>query len=309
MLLTELPAYLYWREEVPRKGDGALFHYTSLESFKKILEDLTLLPSSFERLNDMNEGNVHNMNLSQNFMIMYKTDKYIKEKCRIICFSQNYDMKGFGQEGTNHPAMWAHYADNSNGVCIVIDKEAFISKNKDILDNHFYKFEDVKYSLSNTPDDEKIDYEAKTPEEFIIKNWQDLFFLKHKDWENEDEHRLFIMDYDGKLSIDGCIKYIVLGRKLFLDNTRIKELVDIIVNPSSICYHKFTPRSFASMCYNTHGYDTMDIAFKILMIVKNNTSNPLYADYVEWLNNEQGFMIKSLESTFQQKKEIKINCS
>ena len=125
MLLTELPAYLYWREEVPRKGDGALFHYTSLESFKKILEDLTLLPSSFERLNDMNEGNVHNMNLSQNFMVMYNTDKYIKEKCRIICFSQNYDINSFGQEGTNHPAMWAHYADNSNGVCIVIDKEAF----------------------------------------------------------------------------------------------------------------------------------------------------------------------------------------
>ncbi|OWP32642.1 hypothetical protein CBG53_02150 [Porphyromonas gingivalis] len=23
--------------------------------------------------------------------------------------------------------MWAHYADDSNGVCIVIDKEAFIS--------------------------------------------------------------------------------------------------------------------------------------------------------------------------------------
>lgn len=291
MLLTELPAYLYWREEVPRKGDGALFHYTSLESFKKILEDLTLLPSSFERLNDMNEGNVHNMNLSKNFMIMYKTDKYIKEKCRIICFSQNYDIKGFCQEGTNHPAMWAHYADNSNGVCIVIDKEAFISKNKDILENHFYKFEDVEYNLFNTPDDEKIDFEAETEQEFIKKNWKPLFFLKHKDWENEDEHRLFIMDYDGKLSIDGCIKYIVLGRKLFLDNTRIKELVDIIVNPSSICYHKFTPRSFASMCYNTHGYDTMDIAFKILMILKNNTSNPLYADYVEWLNTEQGYNI------------------
>ena len=291
MLHTKLPAYLYGNEELPYKGDGVLFHYTKFEKFKLIMEDLTLLPSSFERLNDMNEGNVHNMNLSQNFMVMYNTDKYIKEKCRIICFSQNYDIKGFGQEGTNHPAMWAHYADNSNGVCIVIDKEAFISKNKDILDNHFYKFEDVKYSLSNTPDDEKIDYEAKTPEDFIIKNWQDLFFLKHKDWENEDEHRLFIMDYDGKLSIDGCIKYIVLGRKLFLDNTRIKELVDIIVNPSSICYHKFTPRSFASMCYNTHGYDTMDIAFKILMIVKNNTSNPLYADYVEWLNNEQGYDI------------------
>lgn len=291
MLLTELPVYLYWHEELPHKGDGALFHYTNLESFKKILEDLTLLPSSFERLNDMNEGNVHNMNLSRNFTVMYNADKYIKENCHIICFSQNYDIKGFGQEGTNHPAMWAHYADNSNGVCIVIDKEAFISKNKDIFENHFYKFEDVEYNLFNTPNDEKIDYEAKTPEEFIMKNWQDLFFLKHKDWENEDEHRLFIIDYDGKLSIDGCIKYIVLGRKLFLDNIRIKGLLDIIVNPSSICYHKFIPHSFASMRYNTHGYDTMDIASKILSVVKSNITDPLYKNYVEWLNTEQGYDI------------------
>lgn len=288
MLHTKLPAYLYGNEELPYKGDGVLFHYTKFEKFKLIMEDLTLLPSSFERLNDMNEGNVHNMNLSQNFMIMYNTDKYIKEKCRIICFSQNYDIKGFGQEGTNHPAMWAHYADNSNGVCIVIDKEAFISKNKDIFENHFYKFEDVEYNLFNTPDDEKIDFEAETEQEFIKKNWKPLFFLKHKDWENEDEHRLFIMDYDGKLSIDGCIKYIVLGRKLFLDNIRIKELLDIIVNPSSICYHKFTPHSFATMCYNSHGYDTMDIASKILSIVKSNISDPIYKNYVEWLNTEQG---------------------
>ena len=291
MLHTKLPAYLYGNEELPYKGDGVLFHYTKFEKFKLIMEDLTLLPSSFERLNDMNEGNVHNMNLSQNFMVMYNTDKYIKEKCRIICFSQNYDIKGFGQEGTNHPAMWAHYADNSNGVCIVIDKEAFISKNKDIFENHFYKFEDVEYNLFNTPDDEKIDFEAETEQEFIKKNWKPLFFLKHKDWENEDEHRLFIMNYDGKLSIDGCIKYIVLGRKLFLDNIRIKELLDIIVNPSSICYHKFTPHSFATMCYNSHGYDTMDIASKILSVVMSNISDPPYLDYVEWLNTEQGYDI------------------
>ena len=291
MLHTKLPAYLYGNEELPYKGDGVLFHYTKFEKFKLIMEDLTLLPSSFERLNDMNEGNVHNMNLSQNFMVMYNTDKYIKEKCRIICFSQNYDIKGFGQEGTNHPAMWAHYADNSNGVCIVIDKEAFISKNKDIFENHFYKFEDVEYNLFNTPDDEKIDFEAETEQEFIKKNWKPLFFLKHKEWENEDEHRLFIMDYDGKLSIDGCIKYIVFGRKLFLDNIRIKELLDIIVNSSSICYHKFTPHSFATMCYNSHGYDTMDIASKILSVVMSNISDPPYLDYVEWLNTKQGYDI------------------
>lgn len=137
----------------------------------------------------------------------------------------------------------------------------------------------------------KNDFETETEQEFIKKNWKPLFFLKHKDWENEDEHRLFIMDYDGKLSIDGCIKYIVLGRKLFLDNIRIKELLDIIVNPSSICYHKFTPHSFATMCYNSHGYDTMDIASKILSVVMSNISDPPYLDYVEWLNTEQGYDI------------------
>ena len=47
--------------------------------------------------------------------------------------------------------MWAHYAENSNGVCIVIDKETFIKKNKAILGSHFYKFEDIEYRLFNTP--------------------------------------------------------------------------------------------------------------------------------------------------------------
>lgn len=288
MLLTELPIYLYNNEEVPHRGDGALFHYTKFSSFLTILEDMTLLPSSFGNLNDMNEGNVCNMNMNENFMVMYNAEKYIKERCHLLCFSQNYNICGFGHEGTNHPAMWAHYADNSNGVCIVIDKEAFIEKNKTILDSHFYKLEDVEYSLFNTPKDSEINYKANTPEEFIMNNWKALFFMKHKEWENEDEHRLFILDYDGKLSIDGCIKYIVLGRKLFLDDSKIKTIMDMVVDPKCGCLHKFVPHSFATMCYDIHGYSTMEIAIKIDMVVKANLSDEQYADYIRWLNEEQG---------------------
>ena len=288
MLLKELPTYLYGSEELPYKGDGILFHYTKLDSFKKIMEDLTLKPSSFTILNDMNEGNVHNMCLNHNFMVMYNAEEYIKKKCHIISFSQDYGFQGYGVEGTNHPAMWVHYADDSNGVCIVIDKDAFIAKNNHVLSQYFYKFEDAVYSLLNAPEYKDINYEAKTPEEFIKHNWESLFFLKHKDCANEDEHRLFIMDYDGKLSIDGCIKYIVLGRKIFLDNTRIKEILDIIVNSKSICYWKFIPHSFATTCYNTSGYTTFEIAFKILETVRMNISNPLYENYEKWLNDEHG---------------------
>ena len=289
MLLTKLPIYLYHHEELPYRGDGALFHFTKFESFLKILEDMTLLPSSFGNLNDMNEGNVNNMNMNNNFLVMYNAEKYIKDRCRILSFSQNYDIGGFGQEGTNHPAMWAHYAENSNGVCIVLDKDAFVKKNKEVLGKHFYKFEDIVYDIFNTPNDEVINYKANTPEEFIMNNWKALFFMKHKDWENEDEHRLFIMDYNGKLSIDGCIKYIVLGRKVFLDASRIKLIMDMVVDPKFICYHKFIPHSFATMCYNYHAYCTMEIAYKIEMIVRENLLDRRYTDYERWLKEEQGY--------------------
>lgn len=289
MLLTELPSYLYYNLELPKRGDGALFHFTKFDSFMKILEDMTLLPSSFGKLNDMNEGNVSNMNMNENFKIMYNAEKFIKERCHILSFSQNYNVCDLGHEGTNHPAMWAHYAENSNGICIVIDKDAFIKKNKAILDTHFYRFGDVEYSIFNTPDDENIKYKANTIEEFIKNNWKVLFFLKHKDWENEDEHRLFIMDYEGKLSIDGCIKYIVLGRKTFLDDKKIKIIMDRVVDPSSRCYRRFVPHSFATVCYDNHGYSTFEIAFKIDAIVRANLANERYADYERWLNEEQGY--------------------
>jgi hypothetical protein len=291
MLLTQLPRYLYHHLEFPHRGDGALFHFTKYESFLTILEDLTLLPSSFKKLNDMNEGNVSNMNMNENFMVMYNAEKFINEHCHILSFSQNYDICGYEHEGTNHPAMWAHYADNCNGVCIVIDKTAFINKNRKVLDSHFYKFEDVEYDIFNTPNDDMINYNAQTPQDFIKNNWKALFFLKHKDWENENEHRLFIMGYDGKLSIDGCIKYIVFGRDLFFDDNRIKIIMDKVVNPNSFCYHKFIPDSFATMCYDKKGYSTLKIEFKIVQLVKANHSDLRYAKYLSWLNEEQGYVL------------------
>ena len=216
MLLTDLPVY-HFNAVSPSRGDGVLFHYTTFDSFLKILEDMTFLPSYFGKLNDMNEGNGNNMNMDKNFMVMMNAKKYIMERCRLLSFSQNYDIHGLIHEGTNHPAMWAHYAENSEGVCIVIDRDEFINRNKEVFDTHFYKFEDVSYNTINTPKDDEINYSAETPEEFNKNNWRALFFMKHNDWKNEDEHRLFIMDYDGKLSINGCIKYIVLGRRVFLD--------------------------------------------------------------------------------------------
>lgn len=288
MISTKLPIYSYHNTELPHQGDGALFHFTSLKSFANILEDMTLQLSSFENLNDLNEGNVHNMNMNENFEVMYQAKDYIKKHCHILSFSQNYNICGYEQEGSNHPAMWAHYAENSNGVCIVLDKETFIKKNKNILNSHFYRFEDVLYDIFNTPNVESINYNEKTPQEFVKNNYKALFFIKHIDWKNEDEHRLFIMDYDGKLSINGCIKYIVLGEKLSQNTSNIKSIMDKVVNNTFKCYHKFIPHSFARMHHSIHGYLTMDMAKTIKEVIEKNLSDERYANYYKWLQEELG---------------------
>lgn len=33
-------------------------------------------------------------------MVMYEAEKYIKERCHIFCFAQNYDLHGYPVEGT-----------------------------------------------------------------------------------------------------------------------------------------------------------------------------------------------------------------
>lgn len=75
MFLNQIPVN---QDDLPRKGDEMLYHYTQFESFKNIMKDLTLKPSSFKNLNDMNEGNVYNLDLNRNFKVMYETEKYIK---------------------------------------------------------------------------------------------------------------------------------------------------------------------------------------------------------------------------------------
>lgn len=61
----EFHIYSYHSYEQPYSGGEALFHFTKSESFFKIMEDLTLLLSSFEKLNDLNDGNIYNMGNEQ----------------------------------------------------------------------------------------------------------------------------------------------------------------------------------------------------------------------------------------------------
>lgn len=261
--MQDITIPLYTNNGFPQKDDGTLFHFTSAESFFKILEDLTLKVSSFQKLNDLNEGNIHNFDINANFEIMNEAQKIINEQCSTISFSKNYLVNDRCIRGTNHPAMWAHYANNSDGVCIVIDKNKFMTMNNKILKKYFHKFEDIEYSFKNSVEDSILITNTNSPEKFIQTNYKHLFFRKHIDWEHEGEHRLFLMGYTGKFNIKGCIKYIVLGAKFCQNNDRMEKLTNTIFDNQSVCYQYFSPHSFAFMSYHRSGYIILDCAHKI----------------------------------------------
>lgn len=48
-------------------------------------------------------------------------------------------------EGTNHLVMWVYYTDNSNGVCMVMDKDTFAEKNKLIFFLKHKRNNEMKY--------------------------------------------------------------------------------------------------------------------------------------------------------------------
>lgn len=96
-----------------------LYHFTSSENLIRILETMSLKLSDFKKLNDLNENNIPHYYFI-NGRGLAQTKNYIKNHCKILCFSQDYLYKHRLLRGTNHPRMWAQYAQNSTGACIII---------------------------------------------------------------------------------------------------------------------------------------------------------------------------------------------
>lgn len=145
-----------------------------------------------------------------------------KDTLKTSCFSSNillpnpldtsYEygkknkLKRNKQEFLN-PLMWAHYADNHNGVCIKYCFDNSYSLTGGIHSSIVTGFRDIKYS------DKAL---AKCSKGSLITT-DDAFFLKGKAWEYENELRFFCFDLNGTGSFDqfgntsGCIKEIYFG--------------------------------------------------------------------------------------------------
>jgi len=123
--------------------------------------------------------------------------------------------------GYARPRMWAQYAENHRGVCIVLDREslnqAVRSKYPD-HDDSWVRDGRVRYvTVVNDPTSIAIEYREGEVQscvnEYFARYSDSRFFAKHVDWRDENEYRWVYFDPDesGKKSPFVAIKDSVVG--------------------------------------------------------------------------------------------------
>ncbi|PTY41441.1 DUF2971 domain-containing protein [Brachyspira hampsonii] len=127
--------------------------------------------------------------------------------------------------------MWSHYADKHQGICIEYDiNKIFNEKNNKIL------IKKISYNKKMISYDTFMNKEKKSINMVLIDNKTidnitDLFTIKSKEWEYEDEYRILFYDEKNKnpngTLINLPIKSICFGVQTSDDD---KELVYNIVN-------------------------------------------------------------------------------
>ena len=252
-----------------------LYHFTSEESLFKIIENMTLKFSTFDNLNDLNEKEV-NFGFTDSFFPL-QIEQFIIEHCKMISFTQDYQRNcrnSSYEKGINHPRMWAQYANNHQGACIVINENKFKEINKETLSKGYKEIENVDY-------DSWLFYgvseENQNPKDFIMQNFKTIFFKKHNDWQNENERRLFYIGDENFISINNCIEYICLGNKF----NNYDKLMDAIVISAFKGNQFLKPHDFQKILVSSGGVSGIDNAHEIFKQI--TASNDKSLNYISKL--------------------------
>lgn len=228
------------------------YHYTSINKAIKILYGDCLKFSKLNNLNDTLEakpkissnsfGDLNKFNDALNYF-----RNMANNNLQLLCFSQDSNeyllestdlttsLTDYSGRGFALPRMWAQYADNNNGVCLVFDREKikeilgctlgpmlvldgsikYISNFTDISIN--YNEIDNLLKLHETIGNKENEYVlfwnfVRSNEEFTKYN----YFTKLDDWEKEQEYRFLALGSDDYFikNISKALAGIIVGEKI-----------------------------------------------------------------------------------------------
>lgn len=225
--------------------DQYLYHYTKSETlFKKILPSHSLRLGSMSETNDPREskdwlfgfgtnGDFGNLSDTEWMRLKQESTRMAKQHSKLICFTTDTEKAvGMGidhiwERGFCMPRMWAQYAENHSGVCLILDRNEFRScitqscqKETDLFEDYVqYKNRSQAPSLTNNPFIIDYDLVKKTGTENAVQSHvrsfrKELFFEKSIDWSQEREFRWLMWDHvhkDYAVPLGNSLKGIVVG--------------------------------------------------------------------------------------------------
>jgi hypothetical protein len=214
----------------PTPSQKYIYHYTTLPTaLEKILPHGTIRLSPFERTNDpreskywifgmgglFGEGKLNEFALKLSIRLKYS---------KVLCLTQDdfnteqrymYSCKGFAR-----PRMWAQYAENHKGVCLIFDRdelEQSVDKQigtQSIIFKGSVHYTDIPYGILDVvrlPDNYDSNLEIQI-NNHIQKYNTELYFTKNLDWKDEFEYRIVYlgkdespMDVDFQNSLKGLV--------------------------------------------------------------------------------------------------------
>lgn len=231
-----------------------IYHYTKADTaIDYILKNKNLRLSKFNTTNDPKEskdwffipGTNENRNLDKYTPEYLSTimNPDLKEKTSLLCFTKDKILSGNHLEdmhlrGFCRPRMWAQYAANHSGVCLIFDFNLFDKLFHEQFQDKTYTRDNVKYfdrKISDISMDQtfivNVDHlEKRGVYEYtfdhLMKFRNRLFFEKASDWANEDEYRFVVFDCGDQLFMNykSSLKGIVFGENC--SEKHIKDIVD-----------------------------------------------------------------------------------
>ncbi len=159
-----------------------------------------------------------------------KINSIIRERYRLVCLCSNpdgaevpesMDSRDLIRFGFARSRMWSQYAEAHRGVCIAFSKSALVTATSKLT-------QPVYHGRVSYPDILLMDSEETTlgedvlfaddaeygAEAWIARNRGRIFFMKQRDYRDENEFRVVASDPDGCaefVDVSGAIRYILVG--------------------------------------------------------------------------------------------------
>ena len=230
---------------VGRVEDGSIYHYTRASTFINFIAPygrLRLAP--FSASIDPRERLPVNLSLATSQDLddrefetwigrQSKLTEMIRSRAHMLCFANSYaplyprtQWDHEGDRGWAQTAMWAHFAEQHSGVCLEIDKQAFLqdlqaatSESAIVLtgDVVYLGSGDQPLAVPNLMVDAISDATAERMFAHVVHNAVTPFFRKDQCWAYEQEFRVVALNSCGEpvyVPIVNSLRRVILGDAL-----------------------------------------------------------------------------------------------